>query len=406
MAHDSLAALRIPFVRAFALGEATAYLGAQMVSVAVGWDLYERTRDPFALGLVGLAELAPAVGLLFVAGHVADRLPRRNVGMAGHALLAVAVGGLAVIAAAGASVALVYPVLALVGAVRAFAQPATTTLLAQLLPPPEYQNAAAWLVLVGELAAIAGPAVGGLLIALTGGATAAYAVGAAANLAFVAALATLPAVPPAPAEERPSAGDVFAGVRFIWRTPAFFGAIALDLFAVLFGGAVALMPVYARDILAVGPTGLGLLRAAPSVGAGAAALLVARLPPWRRPGRVLLAVVAGFGLATVGFGLSRDLYLSLACLCLVGAFDSVSMVIRATIEQALTPDRLRGRVAAVNFLFVGMSNELGAFESGMAAALFGPVAAVVGGGVGTLLIVAAFPFVFPALVRYAPGSVK
>jgi MFS family permease len=390
------------FVRAFAAGEAAAYLGQQMVSVAVGWELYERTHDPFALGLVGLAELAPALGLLFVAGHAADRWPRRHVAMAANALVGLAIGGLAVVSAVGAPVGFIYMLLALIGAARAFAQPAASTIMAQLLPSAEFQKVTAWLTLVGEGASVAGPATGGLLIALTGGATAAYAVGAVANLGFVVALLAVPLVPPAPEEERPAVSDVFGGVQFLWRTPVFLGAITLDLFAVLLGGAVALLPVYAKDILEVGPTGLGLLRAAPSVGAGMAALLVTRLPPWRRPGRVLLAVVAGFGVATIGFGLSRSLYLSMACLFLVGAFDAVSMVIRATIEQALTPDRLRGRVAAVNFLFVGMSNELGAFESGLAAALFGPVLAVVGGGVGTLVVVAALTFVFPALARVGP----
>jgi MFS family permease len=188
----------------------------------------------------------------------------------------------------------------------------------------------------------------------------------------------------------------------MWRTPVFLAAITLDLFAVLLGGAVALMPVFAKDILEVGPGGLGLMRAAPGVGAMLSLMLAARLPPWERPGRVLLYVVAGFGLATIGFGLSRNLIFSLLCLCLIGATDSISMVIRQTLMQALTPDQLRGRVASVSSLFVSFSNELGAFESGAVAGLFGPVIAVVSGGVGTLIVVATVALRWPVLLRMPP----
>ena len=192
------------------------------------------------------------------------------------------------------------------------------------------------------------------------------------------------------------------GSRFIRRNPIYLAAITLDLFGVLFGGAVALLPIFARDILEIGPTGLGILRAAPALGALAAAVLVARRPPWQRPGRVLLLVVAGFGLATIGFGLSRNVVLSLVCLFLTGAFDSVSMVIRSTLQPMITPDRLRGRVAAVEHMFIGFSNELGAFESGAVAALVGPIFSVVSGGTATLIVVAVVALAWPALGRIGP----
>ena len=400
--HDTFAALRLPYVAPFAAGRALAAVATQVVTVAVGWDLYERTHDPFALGLVGLAQVAPAVALMIPAGTVADLFPRRNVSAAAHTLLALAALGLALVAWFHAPVGLVYALIVLTGVGRAFAQPSTTTLLAQLLTPAEYQGAYAWLVSTQKIAQTVGPALGGLLIALRGEAGSSYAVAALANLGCVALLSTMPAVAPAPDGRRPSAGDIFEGIAFIRRTPVFLGAITLDLFGVLLGGAVALLPVYAEDILAVGPAGLGLLRAAPSAGAVLMALVTTRIPPFRRPGRTMLLAFAGFGLATVGFGLSRNVVFSMLCLALTGAFDAVGVMVRGTLEQALTPDRLRGRVSAVNFLFIGLSNELGGFESGATASLFGTVTSVVGGGLGTLAVVVLVPLLFPALARVGP----
>src|SRR5688500_5125473 len=218
---------------------------------------------------------------------------------------------------------------------------------------------------------------------------------------FAIILSTMPRVPP-PSGQHRSAKDVFAGFRFVRANPLFLSAITLDLFAVLFGGAVALLPIFAKDILGVGPAGLGWLRAAPGAGALTMALLTTRRPPWERPGRALLLVVAGFGLATVGFGLSRSFVLSLACLFLTGVFDNVSVVIRLTLEQTITPDHLRGRVSAINYVFIGFSNEFGAFESGATAALFGPTLSVVGGGLATLLVVASVATTWPQLVRLGP----
>ena len=389
-------------MRSFALGRFAAIAGWQMISVAVGWQLYERTGDPWALGLVGAAELAPVLFLMVVAGNAADRYPRRNVGIFAHALLTLAAIGLALVSWLNGPTYAIYSLLAVVGTARAFASPSVNTILPQLLAPAEFANANAWLSSTFQLAAITGPAVGGMLIAVTGTATVPFAIAAVGQLIFIGMLRTLPLRMPPPALDKRSAKDVFAGFRFVRQNPLFLAAITLDLFGVLFGGAVALLPIYAKDILGVGPAGLGWLRAAPGLGALSMALLTTRLPPWQRPGRVLLMVVAGFGLATIGFGLSRSFSLSLACLFLTGVFDNVSVVIRLTLEQIITPDHLRGRVSAINYVFIGFSNEFGAFESGATAALFGPTLSVVGGGLATLAVVAIVSGVWPQLARIGP----
>jgi MFS family permease len=274
-------------------------------------------------------------------------------------------------------------------------------MLPQLVRPRELASVQAWMQVSGEFSSIGGVIAGGMLVAAVGAAFWAYVVAAGLCLVYVAVLGTLPAIRPRRGKQT-SARDLFAGLTFIWRTPAFFAAITLDLFAVLLGGAVSLLPIFAKDILAVGPSGLGLLQAAPSVGALGMGLVLAHRPPSRRPGRLLLLVVAAFGLATIVFGLSSSLGLSLACLFLLGAFDAVSNVIRATLQQTMTPDHLRGRVSAAEQVFVGFSNELGAVESGAVAALFGPVIAVVSGGVGTLAVVATVALAWPALARLGP----
>jgi len=389
-------------VRSFAIGRFAAIAGWQMISVAVGWQLYERTGDPWALGLVGAAELAPVLFLMIVAGNAADRYPRRNVGIFAHALLTLAAIGLALVSWLNGPTYAIYSLLVVVGTARAFASPSVNTILPQLLAPAEFANANAWLSSTFQLAAITGPAVGGMLIAATGTATAPFAAAAVGQLIFIGMLRTLPLRVPPPATDKRSAKDLFAGFRFVRQNPLFLSAITLDLFGVLFGGAVALLPIYAKDILAVGPAGLGWLRAAPGLGALTMALMTTRLPPWQRPGRVLLMVVAGFGLAIIGFGLSRSFPLSLVCLFLTGVFDNVSVVIRLTLEQIITPDHLRGRVSAINYVFIGFSNEFGAFESGATAALFGATLSVVGGGLATLLVVAMVSAVWPQLARIGP----
>ena len=399
---DALAALRIPFVRSFAAGRTLAVIGAQIVSVAVGWQLYERTGNAWSLGLVGVFELLPVLVLMLPAGNAADRFPRRNIAMFAHSLLGLASLGLAYVSWSGQPTTHIYALLLVVGAARAFSSPSVGTILPQLLKPEQFANANAWLSSTYELASVTGPAIGGLLIAATGTATVAFFAASLGQLAFVLLLTRVPSVAPPPVAGRRSAREVFAGLAFIRRQPVFLAAITLDLFAVLMGGAVALLPIFAKDILEVGPSGLGWLRAAPSTGALTMALITTRMRPWRRPGVALLWAVTGFGIAIIGFGLSRNVALSLVCLFLSGMFDSVSVVIRMTLEQMITPDALRGRVSAINFVFIGFSNELGAFESGATAALFGPVISVVGGGIGTLLVVLGVAWMWPQMRRLGP----
>jgi MFS family permease len=398
---DAYAALRHPFVRSFAIGRFAAIAGWQIINVTVGWQLYERTHNAWYLGLVGVVELSPVLFLMVLAGNAADRYPRRNIAIFAHGLVGLAAAGLALVSWLQGPIAAVYALLFLIGAGRAFSSPSVSTILPQLLAPAEFANANAWLSSTFQLAAISGPAFGGLLIAATGTATLPFVVAGVGQLIFMAALRTLPARLPAHTSSR-GARDVFAGFRFVRHNQLFLAAITLDLFAVLFGGAVALLPVFAKDILDVGPAGLGWLRAAPGAGAMTMALATTRLQPWRRPGRVLLIAVVGFGLATVGVGLSRSLPLSILCLFLTGMFDNVSVVIRLTLEQTITPDHLRGRVSSINYVFVGFSNEFGAFESGATAALFGPTASVVGGGLATLAVVAIVRSAWPELARIGP----
>ena len=324
---DSYAALRHPFVRSFAIGRFAAIAGWQMINVAVGWQLYERTGDPWSLGLVGVAELTPVLFLMVVAGNAADRYPRRNIGIFAHAVLTLAATGLALLSWLSGPTWAIYSLLFMIGTARAFASPSVNTILPQLLAPAEFANANAWLSSTFQLAAITGPAIGGMLIAATGAATLSFAIAAVGQLVFILMLRTMPVRVPPPASSRRSASEVFAGFRFVRANPLFLSAITLDLFAVLFGGAVALLPIFAKDILQVGPAGLGYLRAAPGIGALSMALITTRIKPWKRPGLVLLWVVAGFGLATIGFGLSRSFPLSLFCLFLTGVFDNISVVI-------------------------------------------------------------------------------
>src|SRR5688572_17528509 len=395
---DAYAALRHPFVRSFAIGRFAAIAGWQMINVAVGWQLYERTGDPWSLGLVGVAELTPVLLLMVVAGNAADRYPRRNIGIFAHAMLTAAAAGLALLSWLDGPTWVIYSLLFMIGTARAFASPSVNTILPQLLAPAEFANANAWLSSTFQLAAITGPAVGGMLIAATGTATLSFALAAVGQFVFILMLRTMPVRVPPVATSRRRASEVFAGFRFVRANPLFLSAITLDLFAVLFGGAVALLPIYAKDILEVGPAGLGYLRAAPGIGALVMALVTTRIKPWSRPGLVLLWAVAGFGIATIGFGLSRSFALSLFCLFLTGVFDNISVVIRLTLEQTITPDHLRGRVSAINYVFIGFSNEFGAFESGATAALFGPTLSVVGGGFATLAVVVIVRAVWPELL--------
>jgi MFS family permease len=398
-AHDPYAALRHRGFRRFLVASMLATIGTEMQAVAVGWELYERTRNPLDLGLVGLVQVLPVLLFVLPAGQLADRVPRVPILVATHAVLILASLGLAAVSAARGPVALVYACLALVGTATAFALPSRWSLVPLLVPLGDLASAVTWRSSGWQLAAVAGPALGGVALAVFGRAAPVYLLDALAGGLVVALLATLRPRPQPKATDPVSWRSLLAGVRFVGRSDLMLAALTLDLFAVLLGGAVALLPVFARDLLHVGPNGLGALRAAPSVGALVMALVLAHRPPFRHAGRALLVAVAGFGVATIVFGFSRNVGLSLFALFLTGAFDNISVVVRSTLVQLLTPDAMRGRVSAVNAVFVGMSNELGSFESGVAARLLGPVVAVVAGGVGCLAVVGSVALRWPALAR-------
>lgn len=383
---DAYAALRIRDFRLYLIGNFLATVGMEMLTVAVGWELYERTGSALALGGVGLAQVAPVFALTLPAGHVVDRFDRRHVLIGAQLLLAVAAVGLLLVSALGAPVWLVYACLVAAGTARAFQGPAKEALSAQLVPPELFGNSATWRSGSWQLAAVLGPALGGVVIALTHSAVPAFALAAVA--ALILAGCTVP-LRPRPYARPASVGaleTLLAGLRFVWRSPLILATITLDMFAVLLGGATMLLPIFAKDVLRVGPSGLGWLLAAPAVGAIVTAFALAHRPPMRNAGRALLVAVVAFGASTVAFALSRSMPLSLVALALVGGFDMVSVVIRSTLLQVLTPDDLRGRVAAVNGLFIGTSNELGGFESGVTAAFLGPVGSVVLGGCGAMVV--------------------
>jgi len=397
-ADSQPSALSFRNFRLFMAMRLPAALAVQIQSVAVGWQVYDITHDPLSLGLVGLAQFLPVFGFAIVAGHVADHYSRRRILTACLALqLVCALLLLAIMASGLRQVWPIYGVLLLFGTARSFSAPAIQSILPNLVPRELLSSAFAWNSSSFQAMTIAGPALGGLIYAL--GAAAVYAVAAGMFfLALVAALAL--SVPQAQSAGRAlDRESLLAGIRFIRANPAIAGAISLDLFAVLFGGATALLPVYARDILAIGPLGLGLLRSAPAVGAVAVGLVLAHRSLGRHAGRTMFAAVGLFGAATIVFGLSHSFFLSLAALAVLGASDMVSVFVRQNLVQRSTPDGMRGRVNGVNFLFIGASNELGEMESGATAAWFGSVEAVVLGGFGTLAVMALWLWMFPQLRR-------
>jgi MFS family permease len=385
------------FVR-FQLARFLIVITLEMQSVAVGWQVYEITKQPLDLGLVGLAQFLPGILLFLVSGQAVDRFNRRK-------LLTLCYGGFALCSGLLLSIAwhgvhsayAIYVVMALVGAVRSLNGPTARAILPQLVPEQHFPNAVAWNASIFQTATILGPAFGGLLYAFSHGPSAVY--GTATLIAVASMLSTLRIKPRTTQRRREeiSLTTVLAGFHYIWQQKLILGSISLDLFAVLLGGAVALLPVYAREILKTGPWGLGLLRSAPGVGAVAMAILLAHRPVRKRAGATMLWCVTAFGVFTILFGISHNLALSLIALVLVGATDMVSVVIRGILVQVATPDEMRGRVNAVDMIFIGASNELGQFESGMTAHWFGTVPAVVLGGVGTLLVVAIWTWRFPEL---------
>jgi MFS family permease len=371
-----------------------------MQSVAVGWQLYEMTHRPLDLGLAGLAQFLPGLLLVPWTGRTADRFRREKIVRAcqiGAFLCAIA---LLVGSWSGrVSPSLLYTILLFSGIVRAFMGPAGQALVPLLVEPQHFPNAVAWGSSFFQSATILGPVLGGVLYAAVHSPTVVY---LAAALGFAVSAMAVHFVHPVVLQV-PSGGrglsDLLAGFRCVLERRVILGAMSLDLFAVLFGGAVALLPIYAKEVLEVGPWGLGLLRSAPGIGAVSVAVLVAFFPLSRRAGPTLLVCVAGFGAATILFGLSRSLGLSLVALFCVGATDMISVIVRSTIVQLSTPDSMRGRVSSVNMLFIGASNELGQFESGILAQWLGAVPAVILGGVGSIVVVAAWALLFPELRR-------
>jgi MFS family permease len=370
----------------------------EMQAVAVGWQVYEITKRPLDLGYVGLAQFLPGILLFPISGHASDRFERRNVLSACYAGYAVCFALLLVLTHRDTpSMRSIYAVLLLIGVVRSFNGTASRSILPLLVSQEHFPNAVAWNASIFQAATILGPSFGGIVYAAFRGASAVYAIAlVTAVAATISSLRIKPEVKARPREPM-TFKTVFAGLHYIWTKKLILGAISLDLFAVLLGGAVALLPVYAREILHTGPWGLGLLRTAPGVGAAIMAVLVAHWPLRGRAGPTLLWAVAGFGAFTIVFGFSHSLTVSLVALLLLGASDMISVIIRATLTQLATPDEMRGRVTAVDMIFIGTSNEFGQFESGVTAQWFGTVPAVVLGGVGTLIVIALWAWWFPEL---------
>ena len=433
--HDPYAALRVRNFRDYLAGSFCALVGRQAVTAAAIWQVYQWTHSSTALGLVGLINVLPLLALSLPAGAMADNHDRRRLIAFGTVAIALVNVALAVVAfwpgavpalaplhavnAALRGIALVFeqhgatdqlrfdePALPLVFALlfvgacaRILIWPARSSITPLLVPVSALGNAITWNASAFEIATVAGPALGGFLIAWIGTATV-YALGAVLELVFLIALGRVTYfTAPQRAATRRTWRDVLAGADFIWRKKVILGASSLDLFAVLLGGATALLPVYADQILHVGPIGFGWLRAAPSLGAFVMAVWLAHRAPLARPGLALLWTVVGFGVAIIVFGFSRWFWLSLVALFFTGVFDNVSVVVRQSLVQLLTPDALRGRVTAVNQIFIGSSNEIGALRAGMMAALIGPVGAVVWGGIGTIVVVGVIARAVPQLAR-------
>lgn len=402
--HDPYASFRIPNYRWFTASLLTMNLATQLQGVVVAWQVYAFTRDPLSLGLIGLAEAVPFIALSLPAGHFADRMSRlRILRLALTAQLACAASLLILTMRPGlihaGRVWPVYAVIFLSGVARSFLQPSRTALSAELVPRELYPNAVAWRSSTWQLAAVLGPAVGGLVYGFSGAADA-YIVDVVLMLSGVIAAARISHTPKAhPFANESVLQSLAGGVRFVRSQPVILGALTLDLFSVFFGGATALLPVFAAEILHVGPEGLGLLRAAPAAGAVVMSLALAHRRPLARVGRTLLANVALYGVTMIAFALSRHFGLSLVLLAASGMFDTVSVVVRSTLLQVLTPDYLLGRVSSVNAIFIGSSNEVGAFESGVAARLLGTVPSVVLGGLVTLGVVALTAVRVPELRR-------
>jgi MFS family permease len=384
----------------YLIGRFISSFGQQMLVVAVGWEIYERTRSSLALGLVGLTAFVPMVFMTLPAGHVADTRNRRSVILAMQAVLALTSLGLAWISWRQGPVWWMYLCLSVAGVARTFLWSASASFLPQLVERKDFPLAMNWSASTFQLASVTGPAAGGALIALSHSAAHVYVANAVAALLCFGMVSLVRPHYKVPPKEEFTMDTVLGGFRFVFNHRVILGAITLDLFAVLFGGATALLPLYAKDILRVGPQGLGMLQAALPIGAVMCAVMMAHRPPMQKAGRSLIIAVVIFGLATVVFGWSKSFWLSLLMLFVCGFADNISVIVRHTLVQLLTPDEMRGRVSSVNNLFIGTSNELGGFESGIVSQYCGPVFSVVSGGVATILVVAAVAWYWPEIPRF------
>jgi len=391
-------AFQYPNFRRYAIGRFSVVIGTEMQALAVAWQIYGMTRRPLDLGLVGLAQFAPGILLFLVSGHTADHFPRNRVlqccyggfALCSLALLALSLHGIA-------NVWPIYCVLVGNGVVRSFHGAAAQSFLPLLVEKEHFPNAVAWLASVFQTATILGPTLGGVIYGFTGGPIPVYCCAAVCSLTGMVLVSRVKLAKRTSPMQSATSGAILEGVRYIWNNKLVLGAASLDLFAVLLGGAVALLPVYAKDILHAGSYGLGILRAAPGLGSILMGVTMAHFPLRRRAGFTMFACVFGFGVFTIVFGLSRNIFLSMAALAALGSCDMVSIFVRQNLIQLRTPDAMRGRVAAVNMVFIGASNEVGQFESGVTAQWFGTVPAVIYGGLGTIAIVLLWSKLFPAL---------
>lgn len=399
-AHDPYAAVRSDNFRRYWIGNFVSILGMQMQTATVMWEVFNRTNDPFMVGLVDLVLVIPVLSLVLLAGHVADRLDRKAVLMTAVALTGLASLGLAVVSFYQVHITALFGCVFAIGVARAFQQPAKSSLLPQLVPRAIFSNAVTWNLSGFQLASVVGPALGGWVLALFGYAYVVYLLQVSATMTFLVMLSRVRCAVTVEAHQAPTLKSLGEGISFVWSRKAVLGAMTLDMFAVLLGGATALLPVFARDILHVGKVGYGFLWSAPAAGALVMSLALLHRRPMAKAGQTLLWSVAAFGVSIIVFGLSTSFAISLIALFMTGAFDCVSVVVRHTLVQILTPDRMRGRVSAISGMFISASNELGGFESGTLAKLTTPVVAVVAGGVGTLVVVAAAALTVPELRNY------
>jgi len=393
--NDPYIALKFPEFRYFLGMRFFFTIGYQIQAVVLGWYVYNITEDPLSLGLIGLAEAIPSIGIALYGGYVADKsdkaiLIKWVVGLmvlASFALYVVTTPSIVLLLGTSKVIIAIYSIIFIVGIARGFFSPAAFSLMAQIIPREHYPNSSTWNSSIWQIAAIVGPALGGLLYGFIGVHTTLLIIVASISISFFGTF-FFKSIPPTYVRKTSIYESLSEGLKFVFKTKMLVGALSLDLFSVFFGGAVALIPVIASEVLKVGAQEFGMMRAAPALGAVLTMLMMTRFSPMGKPWRNLLFAVAGFGISIIGYGLSRNLYLTLFFLFLEGAFDSVSVIIRSTILQLLTPDEMRGRVSAVNAMFIGSSNEIGQFESGLTAKLMGTVPAVLFGGSMTLVVAA------------------